>query len=122
MFVKMSLAKNCVLLTIGLGAISLLAGCSHLQPQDEQSASKNSAIATLSVASGRELPDHKAEMGTQILMGHTARVLKSSRFWLLVQSSDGYLSWVENGAVVQCSVQTLTAWTNAPLLIVTAYE
>ena len=83
---------------------------------------KGFAIATLSVASGRELPDHKAEMATQILMGHTARILKTSRFWLLVQSSDGYMSWVENGAVVQCSAQSLSAWTNSPLLIITAYE
>jgi cell wall-associated NlpC family hydrolase len=83
---------------------------------------KTFAIACLSVASGRELPDHKTEMGTQILMGHTARVLKASRFWLLVQSSDGYLSWVENGAMVQCSQATADAWTNAPRVIVTAFD
>ena len=83
---------------------------------------KTFAISTLSVANGREFPDHKAEMGTQILMGHTARVLKSSRFWLLVQTSDGYLSWVEKGAVVQCTKETADAWKNAPLMIVTAFD
>src|SRR5689334_22066783 len=34
---------------------------------------KTWGIATLSVASGREEPDHKAELGTQILMGRVVR-------------------------------------------------
>jgi cell wall-associated NlpC family hydrolase len=83
---------------------------------------KTFTIGTLSVANGREFPDHKAEMGTQILMGHSARILKSSRFWFLVQSSDGYLSWVEKGAVLQCTKENVEAWNEATRLIVTAFD
>src|SRR5947207_415638 len=79
-------------------------------------------IACLSVASGREQPDHKAEMVTQILMGHSVRIWKSSSFWSLVQSSDGYLSWVENGALVRCTQETVDAWKKSKLLIVTSFE
>ena len=83
---------------------------------------KTWGIATLSVASGREEPDHKAELGTQILMGRVVRVWKGTRHWFYVQSPDGYLSWIENGSFVPCTRKEVDAWTNAPLLIITAFE
>jgi hypothetical protein len=83
---------------------------------------KNWGIATLSVASGREEPDHKAELGTQILMGRIVRVWKGTRHWFYVQAPDGYLSWIEKGSFIPCARNEADAWTNAPLLIVTAFE
>jgi hypothetical protein len=83
---------------------------------------KTWGISTLSVASGREEPDHKAELGTQIFMGRVVRVWKGSRHWFYVQSPDGYLSWIENGSFVPCTQKQADTWTNAPLLIVTAFE
>ena len=83
---------------------------------------KTWGLACLSVASGREHPDHKAEMATQILMGHAVRLWKSSSFWSLVQSSDGYLAWLERGAFVRCTREVMDAWNASPLLIVTAFE
>jgi hypothetical protein len=83
---------------------------------------KTWGIATLSVASGREEPEHKAELGTQILMGRIVRLWKATRHWFYVQSSDGYLSWIENGSFIPCTRKQADAWTNAPLLIVTAFE
>lgn len=89
---------------------------------DERLGEKKWGIATLSVASGREEPDHKAELGTQILMGRTVRLWKRTRHWFYVQSPDGYLSWIESGSFVPCTKIHADAWTNAPLLIVTAFE
>jgi hypothetical protein len=83
---------------------------------------KTWGIATLSVASGREEPDHKAELGTQILMGRVVRVWKGTRHWFYVQSQDGYLSWIESGSFVFCTKKQADTWTNAPLLIVTAFD
>ena len=79
-------------------------------------------IACLSVASGREKPDHKAEMGTQVLMGHSVRVWKGTTHWFLVQSADGYLTWLEKGSFVRYAMEQLDAWARGPLLIVTAFE
>ena len=83
-------------------------------------------IATLSVASGREQPEHKAEMGTQILMGDVVRVWKRSTnaffTWYLSQSADGYISWLEKGTLVRCTRAEADAWQHSPLLIVTAFE
>ena len=83
-------------------------------------------ISCLSVASGRELPEHKAEMGTQVLMGEVVRVWKRSTnaafAWYLTQSRDGYLSWLQKGTFVRCTGKQVEAWNEGQLLIVTAFE
>jgi gamma-D-glutamyl-L-lysine dipeptidyl-peptidase len=95
----------------------------HITVLPEQRLGEKSwGIATLSVASGREEPDHKAELGTQILMGRIVRVWKGTRHWFYVQSPDGYLSWIEKGSFVPCTRKEADGWTNGPLLIVTAFE
>ena len=79
-------------------------------------------IVCLSVANGREQPDHKAEMGTQILMGEVVKIWKSSRHWFYVQSRDGYLSWVESGAIYRCTREQVDAWERAEQAMVTAFD
>jgi hypothetical protein len=83
-------------------------------------------IACLSVANGRELPDHKAEMGTQVLMGESVRVWKQGTNvnfpWFLIQAPDGYVAWVEGGSIVRCSREQVDAWNRGPLLVLTAFE
>src|SRR5205814_1293620 len=83
---------------------------------------KTWGIACLSVASGREKPDHKEEMGTQILMGQVVQVWKTNRFWSLVQGTDGYLTWLERGAFTGCNRAVADAWSHSHLEIVTAFE
>jgi len=79
-------------------------------------------LVSLSVGSGRIVPEHKSEMVTQFLMGETLRVLKRSRNWYYVQGHDGYLAWLERGSLVRCTAGELEAWNNSPRLIVTALE
>ena len=93
---------------------------------DEQLGDRVWGISCLSVNSGRVLPTHKAEMGTQVLMGDVVRVWKSNTnavyAWYLSQSGDGYLSWLEEGTFVRCTREQAEAWNRGPLLVVTAYE
>jgi hypothetical protein len=83
-------------------------------------------ISCLSVASAREQPEHKAEMGTQVWMGHVVRVWKPSTNaglrWYQVQTGDGYVAWLEKGTFVLCTREQVEAWNRGPLLIVTAIE
>jgi cell wall-associated NlpC family hydrolase len=83
-------------------------------------------ISCLSVASGRLLPDHKAEMGTQVWMGDVMRVWKPSTNavfrWYFIQSADGYLSWLQKGTFVRCTREQVDTWNRGPLLVVTAFE
>jgi len=93
---------------------------------DEKLGDQVWGISSLSVNSGRVLPSHKAEMGTQVLMGNVVRVWKSTTnavfAWYLTQSGDGYLSWLEEGTFVRCTREQVEAWNRGPLLVVTACE
>lgn len=83
-------------------------------------------IGVLSVAGARLGPEHKAEMGTQVLMGEVVRLWKCSPNplypWYFVQTADGYLAWMQTGTIVRCTQEQADAWRRAPLLIVTAME
>jgi cell wall-associated NlpC family hydrolase len=93
---------------------------------DEKLGDQVWGIACLSVANGRLGPEHKAEMGTQAMMGEVIRVWKRSTnalyAWYLTQSADGYLSWQQKGTFVRCTREQVEAWNRSPLLIVTAFE
>ena len=82
----------------------------------------NWGITTISVANGREGKEHKAELGTQTVMGEVVRVLQRDRRWLFIQTHDQYPSWMESGSVKTCTRPEADAWENAPLLIVTELE
>lgn len=79
-------------------------------------------IASVSTANARELPAHGAELGMQVLMGHIVRVWTQTNGWYLVQSADRYLSWATRGSLVRATQAQMAAWTNSPLLLVTAFE
>jgi cell wall-associated NlpC family hydrolase len=79
-------------------------------------------IASVSTANARELPAHGAELGMQVLMGHVVRVWTQTNGWYLVQSADRYLSWATRGSLVRATHAQMAAWTNSPLLLVTAFE
>lgn len=79
-------------------------------------------LVCLSVATGREQPEHKAEMGTQELMGHSVRIWKCAGLWSLVQTADRYISWMEEGSFQRCTPADVEAWNASALLIVTTFE
>jgi gamma-D-glutamyl-L-lysine dipeptidyl-peptidase len=79
-------------------------------------------ISTLSVANGREQPNHTAELGAQVLMGHPVRILKRAGGWYLAQTAERYLVYIEGGAFVRRTQEQLDAWNRAPRLMVTALE
>ncbi len=89
---------------------------------DKELGDKVWGISTMSVANGREDPEQKAELGTQILMGNIVHIWKRHRGWFLIQSADGYLSWTESGNLFRCARAEADAWQSSPLLIVTALE
>ncbi len=82
----------------------------------------NWGIVTVSVTSGREQPENKAELGTQMLLGEIVRVLKRNRHWLLVQTHDRYLSWVGADMIQLCPETEAQAWERGPLLIYTQLD
>ncbi|MBI5691266.1 MAG: C40 family peptidase [Verrucomicrobia bacterium] len=79
-------------------------------------------LVTLSVASAREKPDHKAELGTQIPLGQAVRLLRAEGLWLFVEAPSGYRAWIESGTIVRATAAQVESWNGGPLVIVTATE
>ncbi len=56
-------------------------------------------LINLSVANLRSEPYHSAELTTQALMGTPVKILKIKKGWLLIQTPDNYISWVDSEGV-----------------------
>ena len=78
------------------------------------------AIVTNSVANIRSKPKHSGELATQAILGMALKVLKINGDFYLVQSPDGYISWVDHGGVTLLTDEQFTSWNNSPKVIFTS--
>ncbi|MEP0711949.1 NlpC/P60 family protein [Algoriphagus sp.] len=81
---------------------------------------KTKALVTISVANIRSNPKHSAELATQALMGTPLTVLKKDDGWYLVQTPDGYLSWVDRAGIHLMTEEELAHWFREPKVVFTA--
>ncbi|MEO5789971.1 MAG: C40 family peptidase [Gelidibacter sp.] len=82
-------------------------------------ADKTRGLVTISVANLRSQPKHSAELATQATLGTPVKILKNDGSWLLIQTPDHYLSWVDNGGVEPITEAELEQWKKEPKLIYT---
>lgn len=82
--------------------------------QDSLYAVVNNATANL-----RAKPHFSAELTTQATLGMPLKLLEAKGDWLLVQTPDRYISWVQREQVEMMDNATYAAWKNAPKLIFT---
>nr|MBI1231893.1 SH3 domain-containing protein [Cytophagales bacterium] len=75
------------------------------------------AIVTLSVANIRSEPKHSAELATQALMGTPLKVLKKEGSWYLVQTPEGYISWVDTAGIALKDEDAMNAWNASEKLV-----
>jgi hypothetical protein len=76
-------------------------------------------LVNVSVCNIRFFSSHDAEMVSQALMGTPVRILKESEGWLLVQTPDKYIGWVDSDAIANKSEDEHNAWRSAPRLFYT---
>ena len=76
-------------------------------------------IVNLSVANIRSKPSHPAELATQALLGSTVNILKKENGWYLIQTPDGYISWVDDDGVYPVNEAELKNWKNSERVIIT---
>lgn len=81
----------------------------QLLPSKEIGEKKN-AVVKISVANIRSNPGHSSELATQATLGTPLKVFKKDDNWYLVQTPDGYLSWVDSGGIELMSDKELAAW------------
>lgn len=77
------------------------------------------ALVTISVANIRSNPRHSAELATQALLGTPLKVLKKDGSWYLVQTPDGYLSWVDAAGIQLMTDEELASWFTKPKVVFT---
>lgn len=75
-------------------------------------------LVEVSVCNIRYSPKHAGELASQALMGTPLRILeKDANGWLLVQTPDQYISWVDSGAISMMNKEQMEHWKTAPKVI-----
>ncbi len=78
-------------------------------------------VINLSVANCRSKPDHPAELVTQSIMGTPVKVLKKGQDgYYLVQTPDGYISWLDDDGVQFMDKNEFNSWISSDKVIYTA--
>jgi gamma-D-glutamyl-L-lysine dipeptidyl-peptidase len=77
-------------------------------------------IINVSVCNIRLFSSNDAEMVSQALMGTPVKILKKDNGWLLVQTPDLYLGWVDSDAIETRSVSEQNKWKASSRLFYTA--
>jgi cell wall-associated NlpC family hydrolase len=86
---------------------------------DELRKSKVLGLINNSVANIRSNPRHSAELATQALLGTPVRVLKKKNGFYLIQTPDGYISWVDSDGIKTINKEEYDKWFLANKIIYT---
>jgi len=81
---------------------------------DSSLGTKTWALVNVSVCNIRTGPGHNSEMSSQAILGTPVRLLKKKGSWLLIQTPDRYIGWVDEDALFQTDPAGLTAWKRSP--------
>ncbi len=76
-------------------------------------------LVNVSVCNIRFISSYDAEMISQALMGTPVRILKGEGGWLLIQTPDMYLGWVDSDAIEAISVSEYNIWKSSSRLFYT---
>lgn len=78
---------------------------------------KTNGLIKISVANLRGDHRHSAELVTQAILGTPIKILKRTPGWSLIQTPEGYISWVDNGGIVGLTPDEFSAWKAADKII-----
>lgn len=77
-------------------------------------------LVEVSVCNIRYTPKHGGELASQALMGTPVRILeKEDNGWLLIQTPDQYIAWVDRGAISMMNKEGIDRWKAVPKVIYT---
>ena len=93
--------------------------CLKILPEDSGLGEEVWGIVRNSVCNIRSSADYGAENVTQGQMGMPVRIIKKDK-WLLVQTPDDYLGWVENAAIKRVTKEKMELWNSTEKVVVTA--
>ena len=86
----------------------------------EKLGEKKFGVINLSVANFRSKTDHSAELVTQALLGTPVKVFKKGEGgYFLIQTPDGYISWLDDDGFTFMTENELQEWQSSPKIIYT---
>lgn len=85
---------------------------------DKELGEKIFGIVNLSVANIRSKNSHPAELATQALLGTIVNILKKENGWFLIQTPDGYISWVDDDGIHLVDAVDVEKWKKAEKVII----
>jgi hypothetical protein len=74
-------------------------------------------LVTVSVCNIRFTSSYDAEMVSQAVMGTPVKIFKQKGGWLLVQTPDMYLGWVDSDAIAVKSIEEHSLWKSSERLL-----
>jgi hypothetical protein len=81
---------------------------------------KTWGLITLSVSNMKKRPSHSSELVSQAIMGTPVKIFKKDGGWLLVQTPDYYLGWVDDSGIAELTDIEFDKWKKSERLIYTA--
>ncbi|MBA4323108.1 MAG: hypothetical protein C0408_09860, partial [Odoribacter sp.] len=74
-------------------------------------------LVSVSVCNIKKSPSHSSELLSQAIMGTPVKILKAKGSWLLVQTPDYYLGWVNSSSIEELNEQEFTSWKQSERVI-----
>ncbi len=88
----------------------------HLLP--ENSWVNKVGVIRVSVANLRTLPEHSAELASQMLMGMPVKILEKRNGFFRIRTTEGYLGWTDSAALTVMDSSQFSRWLKRPKIIV----
>jgi hypothetical protein len=74
-------------------------------------------LISLSVCNIKKSPSHSSELVSQALMGTPFKILKKKGSWLLIQTPDHYIGWVNNSGIAEFTESEMSNWRHSARVI-----
>ena len=77
-------------------------------------------LVSVSVCNMKASPSHTSELISQSIMGTPVKILKKRGGWLLIQTPDYYIGWVNSSGITELDEKEISGWKMSDRLIYTA--
>jgi gamma-D-glutamyl-L-lysine dipeptidyl-peptidase len=74
-------------------------------------------LVSVSVCNLKKSPSHSSELLSQAVLGTPLKILKQKGGWLLVQTPDYYIGWVNNSGIGELNTSEMNKWKRSDRII-----
>ncbi len=80
---------------------------------------KKWGLVTVSVGNMKKMPSYSSELVSQAIMGTPVKILKRNDGWLLIQTPDHYLGWINDSSIQEMNDEEMESWRNSKRVLFT---